>query len=158
MRSFEVYVWPNTCNEKDMGALQTSVTQRNSSEFIRKQDFLLVFQAYRVYFQYSWFQWLLTNETAVLITDFTYTSTFIFKEVSLLHHLLPKPYIQFSSSLYVPHAPCTSSSFIRTPKQYLISSTGNEARHYKLFSRPPLQNITLSTLLSNTLSLHISTS
>lgn len=53
--------------------------QRNSSEFIMKQDFALMFQAYRTYFQYCWFQWLLTNEAAVMTTDCTYTTAFIFK-------------------------------------------------------------------------------
>jgi hypothetical protein len=54
--------------------------------------------------------------------------------VSFLQASPPKPYIRFSSPLYVLHPPPIPLFSILSPAQYLVSSTDHSVPHYAVSS------------------------
>ena len=54
------------------------------------------------------------------------THALVYRMTSFLQALLPKPCMQFSSSLFVPHAPTTSPSLICSRREHLVWMTSTD--------------------------------
>lgn len=69
----------------------------------------------------------------------------MFQVVSFLRVSEPKPNMQFSFPIFVPHAPPVSPSLIWSPERYLVGSTNNEAPQCVIYYSPlllPLSEVT----------------